>query len=301
MSLRDALGQSINVIAVKLFYLAGLSDSLKTAESMGISTLEDINRYGLTLVIGGGEVSLLDMTSAYGVFANSGVKNPYTGILKIENLNGEVLEEFKANPQDILPKNTALTVSDILANEETRVPTFGSRSPLFVPGREVAAKTGTTNNNKDAWIIGYTPSIVAGGWGGNNDNVSMKKGGAAMAGPIWNRFISEALKEMPKESFEKPDLQTDPTKVKPALRGFWQGNENFFIDKISGKLATESTPKETLEEKIITNVHSILYWVNRSDITGPAPENPAANPQFSHWEIPVQRWWAQNKNRYPVT
>jgi hypothetical protein len=106
---------------------------------------------------------------------------------------------------------------------------------------------------------------------------------------------------MPKESFEKPDLQTDPTKVKPVLRGFWQGNENFFVDKISGKLATENTPKETLQEKVITNVHSILYWVNRSDITGPAPKNPEANPQFSHWEIPVQRWWAQNKNRYSVT
>ena len=301
MSLRDALGQSINLIAVKLFYLAGLSDSLKTAESMGISTLQDISRYGLTLVIGGGEVSLLDMTSAYGVFANSGIKNPYTGILKIENLSEKILEEFKANPQEILPKNTALTVSDILSDEKARTPTFGAHSALFIPNRSVAAKTGTTNNNRDAWIIGYTPSLVVGVWAGNNDNVPMKKGGAAMAGPIWNKFMNEALKNLPNESFEKPDLEVDPIKVKPILRGFWQGNENFFIDKISGKLATENTPKETLQEKVITNVHSILYWVDRNDISGQAPLNPESNPQFSHWEIPVQRWWAQNRDKYPIT
>ena len=301
MSLRDALGQSINLIAVKLFYLAGLSDSLKTAESMGISTLQDISRYGLTLVIGGGEVSLLDMTSAYGVFANSGIKNPYTGILKIENLSEKILEEFKANPQEILPKNTALTVSDILSDEKARTPTFGAHSALFIPNRSVAAKTGTTNNNRDAWIIGYTPSLGVGVWAGNNDNVPMKKGGAAMAGPIWNKFMNEALKNLPNESFEKPDLEVDPIKVKPILRGFWQGNENFFIDKISGKLATENTPKETLQEKVITNVHSILYWVDRNDISGQAPLNPESNPQFSHWEIPVQRWWAQNRDKYPIT
>ncbi len=300
LSLRDALAQSINLPAVKLFYLAGLPDSLQTAETMGISTLKDVNRYGLTLVIGGGEVSLLDMTSAYGVFANSGIKSPYTGILKVEDLSGKTLEEFQSNSQEVLPKNTALTISDILSDNKARAPTFGLNSSLNIPGKNVAAKTGTTNNNKDAWTIGYTPSIVAGVWAGNNDNLPMKKGGVAVAGPIWNKFMNEALAKIPAESFEKPNLEIDPMKVKPVLRGFWQGNENFFIDKISGKLATPYTPKETLEEKVITNVHSILYWVNRNDILGPAPLNPESNSQFSHWEIPVQSWWAQNKNKYPV-
>ena len=302
ISLRDALAQSINIIAVKLFYLAGLSDSLKTAENMGISTLKDINQYGLTLVIGGGEVSLLDMTSAYGVFANDGIKNPYTGILKVEDTHGKVLEEFQPKTQEILPKNTALTISDILSDEKAREPTFGVHSVLYIPNKDVAVKTGTTNNNKDAWTIGYSPSIVVGVWAGNNDNKPMKKGGAAVAGPIWNKFITEALKTIPVESFEKPDLETDPTKVKPVLRGFWQGNENFFIDKISGLLATSNTPKETLQEKVITNVHSILYWVDRSDISGPSPLGGGDNnSQFNHWEIPVQNWWAQNKGRYPIT
>lgn len=301
MTLRDALAQSINLVAVKLFYLAGLPSSLKTAEDMGISTLGDIGRYGLTLVIGGGEVKLLDMTSAYGVFANDGIRSPYTGILKIEDLSGKVLEEFTPRDREVLPKNTALTISDILSDEKARIPTFGSHSALYVGGREVAAKTGTTNSNRDAWTIGYTPSIAVGVWAGNNDNTPMKKGGSAVAGPIWNKFISEALKEFPNEKFEEPNLDIDIQTVKPVLRGSWMGNENFFIDKISGKLAGPNTPPETTEEKIVTNVHTILYWVDRNNVTGPAPTEPEDNSQFNHWEIPIQNWWAQNRSRYPVT
>ena len=297
MKLRDALAQSINIPAVKLFYLAGLKNALNLAESLGISTLTDISRYGLTLVIGGGEVTLLDMTSAFGVFANDGVRNPYTGILKVEDANGNVLEEFTPNAKEVLPKNTALTLSDILSDNQARTPTFGAASPLLVPGREVAVKTGTTNNNRDAWTIGYTPSIAVGVWVGNNDNQPMKKGGAAMAGPIWNKFTTEALKKLPNENFERPNLEINPA-LKPVLRGYWQGNESFVIDKISGKLATENTPPETREEKVITNVHSILYWVNKNDILGPPPENPASDPQFSHWEAPVQNWWAQNSGSF---
>ncbi len=301
LALKDALAQSINVPAVKLLYLVGLKDALKTAEDMGISTLADPGRYGLTLVIGGGEVTLLDMTSAYGVFANDGLRNPYTGILKVEDANGKILEEFTPNQEEVLPKKTALTISNILSDNAARTPTFGAASVLQIPGREVVAKTGTTNSNKDAWIIGYTPSMVAGVWAGNNDNKPMKKGGAAMAGPIWNEFMNEALKTLPNEKFEEPNWEVDPKTVKPVLRGVWQGNENFFIDQISKKLATENTPKETLEEKVITNVHSILFWVNRNDILGPPPDNPSGNIQFNHWEVPVQNWWAQNKGKFPIT
>ena len=301
INLRNALGQSINIPAVKLFYLTGLSDSLKTAEDMGISTLTDIGRYGLTLVIGGGEVSLLDMTSAYGVFANNGTRNPYTGIIKIEDMNGRVLEEFTPKPREVLYKNTALTISDVLSDNVARTPTFGANSVLNIPGKNVAVKTGTTNSNKDAWTIGYTPSISVGVWAGNNDNKPMKKGGSAVAGPIWNKFINEALKILPDEKFEKPIIENDPIKLKPVLRGFWQGNEQFFIDKISGKLATSLTPNETRQEKVITNVHSILYWINRDNILGLPPINPQDDSQFNHWEVPVQNWWEQNRNKYTIT
>ncbi len=300
LSLRDALAQSINVPAVKLFYLAGLPDSLKTAEDMGITTLSDVGRYGLTLVIGGGEVTLLDITGAYTVFAGNGIKNKTTGILKIENMDGKILEEYTPNQKEVLPKNTALMISDILSDNESRVPTFGSNSSLYIPGFDVAAKTGTTNNNKDAWLIGYSPNIVVGVWAGNNDNKAMKKGGSALAGPIWNKFMRFALTKLPKEDFENPDLYTDKETVKPVLRGKWQGNENFFIDRVSGGLATEFTPKETKEERVVTNVHTILHWVDRNNITGPAPQNPEKNSQYRNWETPIQNWWSQNSYKYPI-
>ena len=299
MTLRNALGQSINIPAVKLFYLVGTKDAINLAENMGISTLTDPSRYGLTLVIGGGETTPLDMTTAYAVFANNGIKNSYTGILKVEDANGKILEEYTPNPKEVLLKNTALTVSDVLSDNTARTPTFGANSVLNIPN--TAVKTGTTNNNKDAWTIGYSPNIAVGVWAGNNDNVPMKKGGSAVAGPIWNRFMIEAMKVLPNDSFEKPNLATDPEKVKPVLRGSWMGNENFFIDTISGKLATLNTPNETKKEKIITNVHSILYWVNRNDILGAAPMESVDDSQFSHWDIPIQNWWAQNSYKYPIT
>jgi hypothetical protein len=127
----------------------------------------------------------------------------------------------------------------------------------------------------------------------------MKKGGAALAGPIWNKFMNEALKVLPDEKFEQPDTNYDPRIIKPVLRGSWQGNESFFIDKISGKLATASTPKEALQEKVITNVHSILYWIDKNNITGNPPSRPENDPEFNHFEITVQNWWMQNKNKYP--
>ncbi|MEO5635318.1 MAG: Ig-like domain-containing protein, partial [Candidatus Paceibacterota bacterium] len=185
----------------------------------------------------------------------------------------------------------------ILSDEQARVPTFGSHSALFIPDHAVAVKTGTTNSNKDAWTIGYTPSIVVGVWAGNNDNKTMKKGGSAVAGPIWNKFINEALKTLPNEQFEYPNLAYDPN-LKPILRGYWQGNESFRVDSVSGGLANEFTPPETTVEKIVTNVHSILYWVDKNDPLGPPPANPANDPQFNHWEIPVRNWWARSGGGY---
>lgn len=299
MTLRSALAESINVPAVKLFYLSGLNDSLRTAQNMGISTLSNIGRYGLTLVIGGGEVSLLDITSAYSVFANNGIKNQHTGILKVEDETGEILEEYTPNSKEILPKNTALMISDILSDNQARIPTFGANSSLSIPGYDVAGKTGTTNNNKDAWLVGYAPGITIGVWAGNNDNTPMKKGGIAMAGPAWKRTMSYALSKIPKENFEEPNLYFDPKSTKPALRGNWQGGQSFFVDKISSGLATELTPKETLEERALTNVHTILFWVDKNNITGPAPQNPGNDPQFRNWETAVLNWWSQNSYKYP--
>jgi penicillin-binding protein 1A len=178
------------------------------------------------------------------------------------------------------------------------VPTFGANSPLVVGGHEVAVKTGTTNNNKDAWIVGYTTSITVGVWAGNNDNKAMRKGGSAVAGPIWNKFMATALAKYPNEKFDKP---SPISTTKPILRGVWQGNESYFIDKITGKLATEFTPEQTKEERVITNVKSILYWVDRNDIQGPRPNNIENNRQYINWNTPIQNWWSQNAHNYNST
>lgn len=298
MTLRNALAQSINVIAVKLLYLVGVSDSIKMARDLGITTLlNDPNRYGLSLVIGGGETTLLDMTSVYSVFANGGIKNPYQGILSIEDGSGNILEKYENTPQQIIKLNTTKILSSILSDETARIPTFGANSILNIPGREVAVKTGTTNNNKDAWTIGYTPSVAVGVWVGNNDNKPMKKGGAALAGPIWNAVISEALKNLPVEYFEKPD--PIDVSIPPTLRGFWQGGDTFVTDSISNTLATENTPEEFKKETSITNVHSILYWIKKEN---PLEKNSGQtnDSQYTNWEYGIQKWWRLNSNKYKI-
>lgn len=298
ISLRDALAQSINVVAVKLLYLVGVTDSIKLAHDMGVTSLNDPTRYGLSLVIGGGEVSLLDMTSAYGVFATEGIRHPYTGILSVENKDGVKMEEYTDNNSTVLPVNTTRIISDILSDDSARVPTFGTHSSLYTGSIASAVKTGTTNNNKDAWTIGYTPSIVVGAWVGNNDNTPMKKGGAALAGPIWNKIITEGAILYPGGSFNKPD-QIDNT-LSPILRGYWQGGDTFTTDTISGKLATINTPESTKKETSVTNVHTILYWINKSNPTGGKPNNPESDSQYNRWEYGVQKWWNNNKYKYPT-
>lgn len=294
VTFREALAQSINVPAVKVLYLAGLRDALRIAKDLGISTLGDTNQYGLTLVLGGGEVTLLDMTSAYGVFANEGARTEQNGILRIEDSAGEVLFEYEPNPVKVLDRNVALTISDMLADNEARTPAFGANSPLYFPNRAVAAKTGTTNDFRDAWILGYTPNLAVGAWAGNNDNSSMEKKVAGFTvAPLWNEFMRVALATREPKTFPPPSIDRDPS-LKPVLRGKWRGNQSVFIDSISGKRATEHTPEETREELIIPNIHSILHWVDRDDPRGPIPQNPGQDSQYSRWEAGVERWKRQN-------
>jgi len=292
LTFRDALAQSLNVPSVKVLYLTGLKRAGKVIRDMGITTLSDLQKYGLTLVLGGGEVTLLEMTDAYSAFANKGVRNPYTGILKVEDSKGNVLEQFSPHPEKAIDKNIALLVTDILSDNKARTPMFGAHSPLHIDGYDVAVKTGTTNEFKDAWVVGYSPNIAVGVWVGNNDNTQMKYETASfIAAPFWNAFMKEVLPMLPKERFEKPLPQPEP---KPFLRGEWRGGKTYSIDKISGKLATKFTPPELIEKKTLTQPHSILYWINKDDPLGPAPENPENDPQFWLWETPVREWAKKN-------
>ncbi|MFC1625280.1 transglycosylase domain-containing protein [Patescibacteria group bacterium] len=290
VSFREALAQSINIPAVKVLYLSGLKDSLETAKNMGIATLKDPLRYGLTLVLGGGEVTLLDITGAYSAFANNGKKNPTTGILKIENNKGDIIEEFEMNSYKVLDKNTAATINNILSDNDARAPAFGQYSWLYFPGREVAAKTGTTNDYRDAWVIGYTPNFALGLWVGNNDNTPMEKKVAGfIAAPLWNAFLKKVFEKLPKENFPEPETPNSVI-LKPMLKGYWQGGEVVLIDKRTGQPATASTSPEFIVEKIPVQIHNILYWIDKENLFGPKPEKPEEDPQFISWETSVRRW-----------
>ncbi|MCH8049964.1 penicillin-binding protein [Patescibacteria group bacterium] len=294
VTFRDALAQSINVPSVKVLYLAGIQDSIKTASSMGITTLSDAGRYGLTLVLGGGEVTLLDMTSAYGVFANEGKRNPYVGILRIEDSDGVVVEEFSHNPIKVISEEVALRISDILSDNKARTPAFGSRSDLYFPGYDVAVKTGTTNDSRDAWIIGYSPTIAVGAWAGNNDNSPMEKKVAGfIIAPLWNAFMQEILVKVPNERFRSAPQEYNEN-IKPVLRGVWEGGDLYFIDDRTGSPATENTPMENMKEIIVKNVHSILYWVDKNDPRGEKPDSPEDSSQFNAWEYGVFEWKKTN-------
>lgn len=284
MTLRDALAQSINIPSVKLLYLAGIADSINLARSMGIQSLGDANQYGLTLVLGGGEVSLLDMTSAYGVFANDGVRNPYVSILKVEDKNGKTLEELNPKPMQVLDPEAARKISDILSDNVARSPGYGTNSPLYFAGRDVAVKTGTTNDYKDTWIIGYTPSVVVGAWAGNNNNTPMEKKVAGLiVAPMWRAFMDEVVKTLPiNDQFTKPQ-QENSLEIKPVLRGKWQGGIS--------TITPSPTGGET--ESLSGGVHSILYWLDKDDPRGEQPGNPSDDPQFVRWEYPVRLWVQQ--------
>ncbi len=294
VKLRDALAQSRNIPAIKVFYLAGLKDSLRLAKDMGISSLTEVNRYGLTLVLGGGEVSLLEMTGAYSVFASNGIRNPHQGILRVEDKTGTVLESYEPRPIQVLPEETALLINDILSDEPARAAEFGVHSALYIEGRPVASKTGTTNDYRDAWILGYTPNLVVGAWAGNNDNSPMEKKIAGfIVAPFWKTFMTEALNQYPIEPFKKP-APIDKNALKPALAGFWQGGEAYFVNKATGERATEFTPTEERERRVVKQIHSILYWVDKDNPAGPAPITPENDPQFALWEYPIRKWVTAN-------
>jgi len=195
VTLREALAQSLNIPAVKvLVEIAGIEESVAFAKSLGITTLRDASFYGPALVLGGGEVRLLDIVSAYGVFAADGKKTPPLTILEIKDVSGNILEKNSHTGIQIMSPSVAKEITSILSDNNARAPLFGIRSPLYIEGFNVAAKTGTTQEYKDAWTIGYTKDIVAGVWAGNNDNTpSNRQPGSALASPLWNNFMVQAL------------------------------------------------------------------------------------------------------------
>lgn len=305
MQVRFALANSINAAAVKMLSQVGVREMLKTAFDLGITSLEptkeNLQRLGLSVTLGGGEVRLLDLTSAYQAFANGGEEHDPVSILKIEDSKGKVLEEFKPSSEGrrVLSKGEAFIISDILSDNEARAEVFGTRSALVVSGRKVAAKTGTTNDRRDNWTLGWTPQIVVGVWVGNNDNSPMKQlaSGISGAAPIWRRIITAALEGKPNLTFQVPEdvvtAEVDkisgyrshdgfPSRIEYFIKGTEPQGEDSVHTKLKlckgeGKLATPSQiANNDYEEKE-------FFVFKEEDPFAPAGEE-------NKWQKGIEEW-----------
>ena len=274
--IRNALAQSVNIPAIKTLYLVGMDNFLSTVKKFGITTLTEKSRYGLSLILGGGEVHLTDLVEAYSVLSQEGIKHAQNMILEVKDHAGNILESYTDKSETIIDPQYPRLINDILSDVEARKPLYqNSLSLTTFDNQEVALKTGTTNDYRDAWSIGYTPSLVAGVWAGNNDNTPMQKKGSSIlaAVPIWSAFMKAALKTMPPETFTKPEpvvLQ------KPMLNGQY----------ILGFL--DDSGNTTF------HMHSELFYINKNDPLGPIPQNPYLDPQFENWEKGVLDWGSKN-------
>ncbi len=299
VQMRFALGNSLNIPAVKQLALNGVEEFIATASAMGITTWTDPTQYGLSLTLGGGEVTMIDMATAFGAFANAGITVPLNPILKVETYDGKVLEENY--PQDIadyvgvlhqdwatfwqqkaedstncppqaivkdsltsincirptLPEEVAYIISHILLDNNARMAAFGPTSQLVIPGKTVSVKTGTTNDLRDNWTIGFTPDYLVATWVGNNDNTPMSyvASGVTGASPIWNQIMRQILKN-----------QRDHFPTQPA------GIEYKNVCSLNGLMPTTDNPCDTRSELFIKGVYPPAnipvqkqIWVRRSD------------------------------------
>lgn len=306
VSMRQALAGSLNVPAVKTLALVGVDNAVQTAHNLGITS--PLSDCGLALVLGGCDVKLVDHVAAYSALADEGIKHEKTAILKIQDKDGKTIEEYKDNPQTVLDPQAAYQLISIMTDNNARSFVFGANSPLILPDRVVAAKTGTTQDWHDGWTLGFTPSLAAGVWAGNNPGPSdkdsfLKKGadGVLVAAPIWHQFMLEALKNTPAETFAQPDgikqVTVDsvsgllPTQFTPSTKvetfadyNAPQTYDNVHVqaavDSATGLPATNLTPPEQVIYKAYTVFHS-----EKSD-----------NPD---WENPVVAWATANGYVYP--
>lgn len=310
VTVRYSLGNSLNIPAVKIGVLAGTENVYELAKSMGLQFEREASWYGGSLPLGVAEVRQLDLVGAYSVFANSGKKVPITPFLKIEDADGNILEEWKTpEAEQVLSEQINYLMTDILSDASARGP--GWNSYLQLKGRKNGAKTGTSNKKIDnitypfdAWTLGFTPQLATGVWTGNNDGsvMNLRASGWTCAAPIWKDYMEQALEGVPAEDFEKPAgvkwVKVSklsgllPTKSTPSslIRSEIFAEENVpnsydktlkfvEVDRVSGKLPNDYTPQDSIETRAVMNFHSQM-------------------PSVSKWEAPVQRWVNNHAKAY---
>jgi 1A family penicillin-binding protein len=293
--LRQALASSFNIVAVKVLDHVGLEDMTALARRLAITTLDDSERFGLALTLGGGEVRLLELAAAYAAFANGGRRIEPLAILRVEDSQGNVLREQQPEMKEqVLDERVAYLITDILSDDTARIAGFGEGSVLKL-SRPAAAKTGTTTDWRDNWTIGYTPELVVGVWAGNADNEPMRHvSGVAGAAPIWRDFMEEMLKGRPIQEFAEPEgllrvevcslsgklpsplcphRKTEPFIAGTEPREYCTMHRPVRIDVATGMLATESCPPEQVRERVYTFLPAeAVEWGRKQGIPQPPTE-----------------------------
>jgi len=313
MSLRTALGNSINTTAVKMLASVGLENMLRQAYDMGLTTLEptskNLSRFGFAVTLGGAEVKMIELAQAYSAFASGGQKVDVTGVLKVVDRNGRVLEDNKPFLGDrVMTPQEAFIISNILADNSAREITFGAVNGLTIPNYQVAVKTGTTNDKRDNWAIGWTPNLLTAVWVGNNDNSPMGKiaSGVSGATPIWKKIMQYEVANRPKQDFPIPDsivsVEVDKVSGYAAHDGFPSRNE-YFIDgtqpKISDpihlklKVCKGVTGLATPEDVANNNYDEKEYFKF-------SEEDPVSKDGKNRWQMGIDSWISQqtDKDKY---
>ncbi len=308
--LRFALANSLNIPAVKLLAIVGVQDFLTRADLMGLHTLaptqDNLNRFGLSVTLGGGEVSLLDLSNAFSVFARGGVRKDTSSILEIKDQNNKIIySAHQGNEMKVFSPEISFLISHILSDNNARAEEFGLRSYLNIPGKTVAVKTGTTNDKRDNWAVGFTKGITVGAWVGNNDNSVMDQrvaSGETGASPIWYKLMSELLKTYKDGIMDKPDkvkavtvdslfggLPKDgiPTRSEYFIDGTEPKDISPFykkvkISKSNGKLAND------VEIKTGNYDERDCYVVTESD--------PVSTDGKNRWQEGIDAWRAQQSD-----
>lgn len=288
VQVRFALGNSLNIPAVKMLALVGIKDSMQLAYDMGVTswepTDENLKNVGFSLVLGGRETHMIDEVTAYGVFANGGIRQDPVAILKVTDSRGHKLYEYKPHEgKRVLPEEITYLISHILLDNNARMDEFGPSSYLRIPGKTVAVKTGTTDEKRDNWTFGYTPSIVVATWVGNNDYTPMNQAiasGVTGASPIWHKLMVMALKDKSDDEFKKPDnvigLQIDP--LGGGLPRDGQPTRAEFF--VKGTEPTTQAP-------IYQNKDGKDYWVF-------VERDPVSTDGKNRWQEGIDAWIQQN-------
>jgi len=289
VSMRKALAGSLNIPAVKTLYLVGIDDALDFAQKLGFTNLTDNNRYGLSLVLGGGEVRLLDEVAAFATFANDGKKAPVRGIDRIIGPDGTEQDVIESKEEQVISQDVARKINSILSDNDARAYVFGRVNPLFIPGKNVAAKTGTTQEFRDAWTLGYTPSLAVGVWVGNNDATFMHPGtiGSKVAAPLWRAFMEQELAQKDAEPFGEyiPVKSALPMITGNRPEG---GGDVRYYDLHSGKpISAEKARKKKAKDvrvKYSFPAHTILYYVNKDEPLNEELKPNYHDPMLWRWE-----------------